>query len=193
MRGFKVKKEQKKVNQTKKKSSEQLKYGIMGILALVIIVGVGMLSRKGEVKDNEASTNVSVQNTQETILSEEGDLIIPIKDISEKANFYPLEVDGTKLEVLAVKAPDGTIRTAFNTCQICYSSGRGYYVQEGDVLVCQNCRNRFNTSDVEVARGGCNPVPIFEEDKVVDENNIIISGDFLSEASVIFTNWKSEY
>lgn len=193
MRGFKVKKEQKKVNQTKKKSSEQLKYGIIGILALVIIVGVGMLSRKGEGKNNEASTNGSVQNTQETILSEEGDLMIPIKDISEKANFYPLEVDGTKLEVLAVKAPDGTIRTAFNTCQICYSSGRGYYVQEGDVLVCQNCRNRFNTSDVEVTRGGCNPVPIFKEDKVVDENNITISGDFLSEASVIFTNWKSAY
>lgn len=29
------------------------------------------------------------------------------------------------------------IRTAFNTCQVCYSSGKGYYVQSGNVLVCQ--------------------------------------------------------
>jgi len=35
------------------------------------------------------------------------------------------------MEVLAVKAPDGTIRTAMNTCKICYDSGAGYYVQEG--------------------------------------------------------------
>ena len=188
-----MKKQQKNIKQTKKKSSEQLKYGIISVLALVIIVGVGMLSKRDAVKSNEISSNQSVQNTQETLLSEEGDLIIPIEDISEEAHFYPLEVDGTKLEVLAVKASDGTVRTAFNTCQICYSSGRGYYVQEGAALVCQNCGNRFQTSDVEVARGGCNPVPIFDEDKVVDENNITISNDFLAEASGIFANWKNEY
>lgn len=188
-----MKKEQKNVKQTKKKSSEQLKYGMISILALVIIVGVGILSKRDVVKSNEISRDSLAQNTQETLVSEEGNLIIPIEEVSEKANFYPLEVDGTTLEVLAVKASDGTIRTAFNTCQICYSSGRGYYVQEGDVLVCQNCGNRFQTSDVEIARGGCNPVPIFDEDKVVDENNITISGDFLAEASGIFANWKNEY
>jgi len=40
------------------------------------------------------------------------------------------------MEVLALKAKDRTIRTALNTCQVCYASGKGYYVQEGDVLVC---------------------------------------------------------
>lgn len=188
-----MKKGQKNVKQTKNKPSEQLKYGMISILALVVIVGVGMLSKRDVVKSNEISSDNPVKNTQETLLSEEGDLIIPIEDVSEEANFYPLEVDGTKLEVLAVKAPDGTIRTAFNTCQICYSSGRGYYVQDGDVLVCQNCGNRFQTSDVEIARGGCNPVPIFDEDKVIDEKNIIISSDFLAKASGIFANWKNEY
>ena len=188
-----MKKGEKNTKQTKVKVSERLRYGVMSILALVIIVGVSMLSKKDEVKDNVISANGLVQNTKETILSEEGDLIIPIEEVSEEANFYSLQIDGTKLEVLAVKAPDGTIRTAFNTCQICFSSGRGYYVQEGDTLVCQNCGNRFKTSDVEIARGGCNPIPISEADKVVDENNITISSDFLSEASAMFTNWKNEY
>ena len=41
----------------------------------------------------------------------------------------------TYIEVLAVKSSDGTIRTAFNTCQVCYASGRGYYIQQGDGLI----------------------------------------------------------
>lgn len=188
-----MKKRQNNAKQMKKKPSKQFKYGMISVLALVIIVGVGLLSKRDVVKRNEISGDSSVQNRQETLLSEEGDLIIPIEGISEETHFYPLEVEGINLEILAVKASDGTIRTAFNTCQICYSSGRGYYVQEGAALVCQNCGNRFQTSDVEVARGGCNPVPIFDEDKVVDENNITISKEFLTEASGIFANWKNEY
>ncbi|MDR1419994.1 MAG: DUF2318 domain-containing protein, partial [Treponema sp.] len=53
------------------------------------------------------------------------DLVIPIAEITGDAAFYPVDVEGTRLEVIAVKAPDGTIRTAFNTCQVCYGSGRG--------------------------------------------------------------------
>jgi hypothetical protein len=119
------------------------------------------------------------------------DLVIPISDISEKATFYPVNVDGIELEVLAVTAPDGTIRTAFNTCQVCYDSGNGYYKQEGDMLICQNCGNQFGMDQVEVSSGGCNPVPIFDENKTVDDENITIPFDFLNEAKVIFANWKA--
>jgi uncharacterized membrane protein len=94
------------------------------------------------------------------------------------------------MEVFAVKAPDGSIRTAFNTCQVCYSSGRGYYKQEGDELVCQNCKNRFKTTDVEVIRGGCNPVPITSDLKTQTETTITIPKELLQQTSVIFTNWK---
>ena len=61
---------------------------------------------------------------------------------------------------------------AFNTCQVCYDSGRGYYVQEGDVLVCQNCGNRFSAEQVELIKGGCNPVPIDSENKTDDGTTI---------------------
>ena len=120
------------------------------------------------------------------------DLVIPVSEITETATFYPLEIEGTKMEVLAVKAPDGTIRTAFNTCQVCYSSGKGYYKQDGDVLVCQNCGNRFSMNDVEVTKGGCNPVPITAEYKTVTDESITISYDFLNEARVIFANWRTD-
>jgi uncharacterized membrane protein len=119
------------------------------------------------------------------------DLVIPISDISPTAQFYPVEIDGVKMEVLAVEAPDGTIRTAFNTCQSCYKSGRGYYIQKGNVLVCQNCGNRFRMSRVEVSKGGCNPEPIFPQNKTVAGGNITISRNFLAEKKYMFAQWKT--
>jgi uncharacterized membrane protein len=121
---------------------------------------------------------------------ENGDLFIPAEEVTETAKFYPVNVDGTNIEVFAVKAPDGTIRTAFNTCQVCYGSGRGYYKQQGNFLVCQNCGNRFGTGDIEVVHGGCNPVPITEKYKTSDEKGVTIPRDFLVRAKSIFANWK---
>jgi uncharacterized membrane protein len=118
------------------------------------------------------------------------DLVIPVAEVTENATFYPVDIDGTRLEVLAVKAPDGTIRTAFNTCQVCYGSGRGFYKQQGTVLVCQNCGNRFRMSQVEMKSGGCNPVPVFAANKTVTDTTITISKEYLKEAKAIFGRWK---
>lgn len=120
----------------------------------------------------------------------DADLVIPLAEVGERAAFYPVLIEGTRLEVIAVKAPDGSIRTAFNTCQVCYGSGRGYYEQRGNLLVCQNCGNRFRMSQVEVRSGGCNPVPIFPANKTVDDKDITISREFLIRAKGIFANWK---
>jgi uncharacterized membrane protein len=118
------------------------------------------------------------------------DLVITVSEVTENAAFYPVDIGGTRLEVLAVRAPDGTIRTAFNTCQVCYGSGRGFYKQQGTVLVCQNCGNRFRMSQVEVRSGGCNPIPIFPANKTVTATTITIRKDFLSQAKTIFARWR---
>ena len=120
-------------------------------------------------------------------------LVIPTGDVTTDASFYPVEVNGTNMEVIAVRDSAGNIRTAFNTCQVCYDSGRGYYVQSGDYLVCQNCGNRFSMDQVEIESGGCNPWPIFAENKTVTADEISISYDFLVEAQSIFANWKDNY
>jgi uncharacterized membrane protein len=123
----------------------------------------------------------------------DADIVIPKSGITSTAQFYPVEVDGTSLEVIAVTAPDGTFRTAFNTCQVCYDSGKGYYKQSGDTLVCQNCKNKFTMDMVETESGGCNPVPIWDEWTLESDDEITIPLDLLREASVIFANWKVEY
>lgn len=119
-----------------------------------------------------------------------GNLKIPKSEVSEIAKFYAYNAGNTNMEVLAVKASDGTIRTAFNTCQVCYDSGRGYYKQQGNELVCQNCGNRFKLDRIEKLKGGCNPVPILIENKTEDDENIIISQAFMEENKVLFENWR---
>lgn len=167
---------------------------VLLLLALTALLSACAATSDAAQSANSADTNEIAQAADPgSSQAENADLVISISEITETATFYPLEIEGTKMEVLAVKAPDGTIRTAFNTCQVCFDSGKGYYKQDGEVLVCQNCGNRFSMSDVEVTRGGCNPVPITAEYKTVTDESITISYDFLNEARVIFSNWRTEY
>lgn len=125
-----------------------------------------------------------------TKASSDWGIVINKKDISYKAKFYQYAVNGRNIEMFAVKASDGTIRTALNTCQVCYSSGRGYYKQEGAVFVCQNCGNRFRLDQIEIVKGGCNPIPILGQDKTDLGNSIGISSQYLMSVAPYFANWK---
>lgn len=112
------------------------------------------------------------------------------KDVTSTAKFYPYTVDGKPMEIFAVRASDGTIRTALNTCQVCYSSGRGYYKQEGRVFVCQNCGNRFSLDQIEKIKGGCNPVPIPGSGKTDLGDSIGVSKAYLESVAPYFVRWK---
>ena len=112
------------------------------------------------------------------------------KDVGRTARFYPYTLDGVAMEILAVRASDGTIRTALNTCQVCYDSGRGFYRQSGSFLVCQNCGNRFHIDQVERIKGGCNPVPITAELKTDLGDSIGISRELMAAAKELFRHWK---
>ncbi len=189
------------MNKNKNNNFDAKKLSLIAVAAIAVIVIAFSIKFPG--KTNEVSTTGTAdgttnqttevttdETTNQATIVKDNDIVISVNDITETATFYPAEINGTKLEVLAVKAPDGSIRTAFNTCQVCYSSGRGYYEQEGDALVCQNCGNRFGMDDVEVTKGGCNPVPITSDYKTVEGDTITISKDYLAEATAIFSNWK---
>jgi uncharacterized membrane protein len=153
-------------------------------LVKVVLTVVILIASGGSIFAQNAGLNV-----RKPVIADR-DLVIQIADITENALFYPMDIDGVRMEVLAVRAPDGVIRTAFNTCQVCYNSGRGYFVQEGTVLICQNCGRRYRMSQVERQAGGCNPVPIFPANKTVNDSTITISQEFLKQAKAIFASWK---
>jgi uncharacterized membrane protein len=117
-------------------------------------------------------------------------LVIPKAGIGAKAVFFPFTLDGVKMEVFAVKASDGTIRTALNTCQVCFDSGRGWYVQEGKEMVCQNCGNRFSIDKIELVKNGCNPIPVTKDLKAETKDSITISAAVLASGKQFFGRWK---
>ena len=74
-----------------------------------------------------------------------------------KARFYKFEDGGKQIAFFAVKASDGKIRTAFDACDVCYHSHKGYE-QQGDKMNCNNCNQKFAISRLGPnASGGCNP------------------------------------
>ena len=158
-------------------------------LVMVLICVVTALSGNGRNTDEQAAAKLPRDDA--VVISKGESLVIPVAEINDEAKFYPIIVDGADMEVLAVRASDGTIRTAFNTCQSCYTSGAGFYSFEKGELVCNNCGFRFSPDEVEIASGGCNPWPIFEENKTVSDDSIAIPYDFLAESKEIFANWKT--
>ncbi len=188
MKRNKNKTNNKKKEKLEPKSKFSFKVASMFIMLLVVAAFVSACGSKETVEEPEST----VEDSSAAIPADQ-DIVIPISEITETAKFYPVDVEGTTLEVVAVKASDGSIRTAFNTCQVCYDSGKGYYKQQGDLLVCQNCGNQFSMDRVEVEAGGCNPWPIFDENKTVTEDSITISYGFLKESKGIFANWKGSY
>lgn len=165
---------------TKNKNKSLKNIIILAVVAIVVVAGI-LITKQGNSGGNENTSTA------------QADIIIPINEISETAKFYPVKVGNINMEVLAVKASDGSIRTAFNTCQVCKGSPKAYYKQEGDILVCQNCGNQFSMDMIEQQRGGCNPVPIDKENKTEDGTNIVISKDFIGQNKALFTeNWKSK-
>lgn len=118
-------------------------------------------------------------------------LVIPVNELSESIDFYSFEIDGIEMEVLAAKDSDGTIRTAFNTCQVCNGSRQAYFEKSGDYVMCQNCGNQFSISDVGVLSGGCNPYPILVDQRTDTEDSVQLSYDFLSENKLLFVRWKN--
>lgn len=155
-------------------------------IAIIAVIAVVLIAVIFIVKGNMGGESKTTPGGGGT------DLVISKGEITETAKFYPLKVGSTNMEVLAVKASDGSIRTAFNTCQVCNGSPKAYYKQQGDVLVCQNCGNKFKMDMVEQQRGGCNPIPIMQENKTDDGTNITISKDFIENNKELFpSNWKT--
>lgn len=164
------------------KIPQQKGKGFIIIPGILVLVMAGYFLTQGGGSDTKTEAYAQL----------EGDLKIVKSEVTADAQFYPFKLDGANMEVVALKAGDGSIRTALNTCQVCYSSGRGYYKQEPNSkeLICQNCGNRFALEQVELIKGGCNPVPIMKENKTDDGTTITISRSILEENKYLFAKWS---
>ena len=169
------------------------KKNIIMIIAIVIVIGIIGIILFGKNNDNKTNSNntlstqksntKSTQSTENKAINLEadelGNIVIDTTNIGSKATFYNYNADGTTIRLFAVKASDGTIRMAFNTCQVCNPSPKAYFVQNGKNFICQNCKNSFSTDNIGKERGGCNPIPITTDERIDGENTITITKQFI--------------
>lgn len=100
-----------------------------------------------------------------------GDVKIALAEVNDgKAHFYSYDAGGTEVKYFVLKSSDGTVRAAFDACDVCFAQKKGYH-QEGDEMVCNNCGRRFPSTKINVLEGGCNPSPL---DRTVKGQNLVL-------------------
>jgi len=124
-------------------------------------------------------------------------LVIQISDLTGYVNFYPVVIDGLQMEIMAVRAQDGSIRTAFNACHFCYQRNddpkvKGYFMQlAGPKLVSLCGSERLITMDkIQISAPTCHPEPLLPENRITAASTITISRDYLRRAKNIFAEMK---
>jgi len=105
------------------------------------------------------------------VLAEDGVIWLPLSTFDDyKAHYYTYMNLGRPIEFFVLKSKDGMVRAAFNACDVCFDSKKGY-TQDGDYMVCSNCGRRFPADQINVVHGGCNPSPL---DRVVEGDTLTI-------------------
>lgn len=105
------------------------------------------------------------------VSADNGVVRLPLATFDDgKAHYYTYIVNGRPVEFFILKSADGTVRAAFNACDVCYSFKKGYR-QEGDEVVCNNCGRRFPSDQINVVQGGCNPSPL---NRAMDGDSLVI-------------------
>ncbi len=94
----------------------------------------------------------------EKVKTSGGVVSIPVGKVADgKARFYKFEDGGKEIAFFAVKSADGSYKTAFDACDACFKSRKGYE-QQGDKMNCKNCNQKFAINRLGPnATGGCNP------------------------------------
>jgi uncharacterized membrane protein len=105
-------------------------------------------------------------------VSSPSEISFPVSQFADgKARHFTYPAPGgVTIKYFIIKSSDGVIRAAFDACDVCWPSGKGYQ-QEGDNMVCRNCGKKFASKLVNEVKGGCNPAPL---KRTIRGNQLII-------------------
>ncbi len=109
---------------------------------------------------------------------------IPLSEVSGgQAKFYRYKTSsGSPVRFFVIKSSDGVYRAAADACVICYREKAGYH-QEGDDMVCNNCRKHFPSAYVNEVTGGCNPDGI---PRTIQGDRLLIATSDLEDRTQLF-------
>jgi uncharacterized membrane protein len=174
---------------TNRTSSEAKKAAVLGggkksktpliitlVAAAMMAGGAVYFLGGGKESGPVAATAAAVQNNAT-------EFVYNVSDFEDgKAKYYSYRSpQGLDIRYFLLKSSDGVIRAAFDSCDTCWSAGKGYR-QEGDFMVCNNCGLRFASVKINEIKGGCNPAPLTRATRgsqiVVKVKDIIEQGSF---------------
>ncbi len=134
------------------------------IVCLVFLVTAVLTKGFGLIRSNLTSPTATNIN---------GSIIIPVSDITNSAKWYEYDSGTNAIKFFIVKTSDGSIKTAFDACDVCYAQKKGYR-QEGDYMICNNCGNRYPINGLGTENkipGGCWPGHL---SNIIKGDNIVI-------------------
>lgn len=100
------------------------------------------------------------ESAQKSVSASGGRVTIPLAELNDgRAHFYSYKNQGEKISFFVIKAKDGTLRAAFDACDVCYKEKKGYE-QKGEQMICKNCNQAFPVAKIGTVSGGCNPSPL---------------------------------
>ena len=142
------------IENKKPKSNKKIMIGI----AILIIAGIIFFVANKQITGN-AITGDAI-NEGELQITQDAEIVkIPLSSISTKAEWHEHDSNGVKVKYFTVKASDGTPKIAFDACNVCYKSRKGYK-QQGKDMVCNNCGNHYAIDGLgtkNLKGGGCWP------------------------------------
>ena len=169
--------------------SKKVKHrNLLPLIAAVVVIAAVAVSLIPKNTENPPTPETQPSETDASFSG--NDITIQTGDIGTDASYFNYDAGGITVQVLAVQASDGTVRLALNTCQVCRGSPYAYFLQDGDWFICQNCGNRFASTEIGIASGGCRPVPITDDIYTEQDGVITIPASFLEENASLFKNWK---
>lgn len=164
---------------------ERIAAAAAAVMIITILTACGENAKENRAKEPETSDQGAI--TFLTPEVKDGTINIDTSLLSDKEPLYiNYDANGTMVQMIAVKASDGTDRVSLNTCQSCNPSPKAFFQAENGLLVCQNCGNRFRFDAVGSEAGGCNPMPIAYE---AGEGTLRVKADELEQYADRFTSW----
>ena len=145
--------EEKKARFTEEKKGNKVPFLAVG--ALVLLGGLAA----GYLLFRPSGTSVSASPSSSPTAAETVSFPVETFDDSQAKHYSYQAPDGKTIKFFILKSSDGVIRAAFDACDVCFASKKGYR-QEGDFMVCNNCGQKFLSTRINEVKGGCNPAPL---------------------------------
>jgi uncharacterized membrane protein len=145
---------------------------VFAAVAVWFLKDIAMAKHSGMSQNFAPQREQAARHANAVVVNDEGGVVrIPLTSVEDgNAHFFTFPSGGKNISFFAMRAPDGSIHTAFDACVSCNHAKLGYR-QEGDVVVCNNCGMAFKPADIGRVTGGCNPIPV---NKSVDGRMLVL-------------------